>query len=55
MAAMFRPAGLLADDIVDIGRSIANAAGELRRRGPANGGHAPYSNKPQRRQIEIAI
>ena len=46
---------LLVDDIVDTGRSIAYAAAELYRRGIGELWICALLDKPQRRQIEIAI
>jgi hypoxanthine phosphoribosyltransferase len=46
---------LLVDDIVDTGRTIACAAGQLRRRGIGDLWTCALLNKPQRREIEVAI
>jgi hypoxanthine phosphoribosyltransferase len=46
---------LLVDDIVDPGRSIAYAAALLHRLGSANSGHARCLDKPQRREVEVAL
>ena len=46
---------LLVDDIVDTGRSIAYAAAQLRRRGVSDLWICALLDKPQRREIEIAI
>jgi hypothetical protein len=46
---------LLVDDIVDTGRSIAYAAAQLRRRGIGDLWTCALLDKPQRREIEIAI
>jgi len=46
---------LLVDDIVDTGRSIAYAAAELHRCGIRELWICALIDKPQRRQIEIAI
>ena len=46
---------LLVDDIVDTGRSIAYAVAELHRRGIGELWTCVLLDKPQRRQIEIAI
>jgi hypoxanthine phosphoribosyltransferase len=46
---------LLVDDIVDTGRSIAYAAAQLRRRGIDHLWTCALLDKPQRREIEIAI
>jgi hypoxanthine phosphoribosyltransferase len=46
---------LLVDDIVDTGRSIAFAAAQLRRRGISNLWTCALLDKPQRREIEVAI
>jgi len=46
---------LLVDDIVDTGRSIANAAARLRERGIGHLWKCALLNKPQRREIEITI
>jgi hypoxanthine phosphoribosyltransferase len=46
---------LLVDDIVDTGRSIAYAAGELRRGQVGELWTCALLDKPQRRQIEFAI
>jgi hypoxanthine phosphoribosyltransferase len=46
---------LLVDDIVDTGRSIAYVAAELYRRGIGELWICALIDKPQRRQIEIAI
>ena len=49
-----RPA-LLVDDIVDTGRSIAYAAAQLRERGIGDLWTCALLDKPQRREIELAI
>jgi hypoxanthine phosphoribosyltransferase len=46
---------LLVDDIVDTGRSIAYAATQLRRRGVGGLWICALLNKPQRREVEVAI
>jgi hypoxanthine phosphoribosyltransferase len=46
---------LLVDDIVDTGRSIAYAAAQLRRRGIGKLWTCALLDKPQRREIEIAL
>jgi hypoxanthine phosphoribosyltransferase len=46
---------LLVDDIVDTGRSIAYAAGQLRQRGVSDLRICALLDKPQRREIEVAI
>jgi hypoxanthine phosphoribosyltransferase len=46
---------LLVDDIVDTGRSIAYAIAQLRRRGIANLWTCALLDKPQRREVEVAI
>ena len=46
---------LLADDIVDTGRSIAYAAAQLRRRGIGYLWTCALLDKPQRREIEVAL
>lgn len=46
---------LLVDDIVDTGRSIAYAAAQLRRRGVSDLWICALLDKPQRREIEIAL
>jgi hypoxanthine phosphoribosyltransferase len=46
---------LLVDDIVDSGRSIAYAAAQLRRRRIADLWMCVLLDKPQRREIEVAI
>jgi hypoxanthine phosphoribosyltransferase len=46
---------VLVDDIVDTGRSIAYAAAELRRSQVGKLWTCALLDKPQRRQIEIAI
>jgi hypoxanthine phosphoribosyltransferase len=46
---------LLVDDIVDTGRSIADAIAQLRRRGIANLWTCALLDKPQRREVEVAI
>ena len=46
---------LLVDDIVDTGRSIAYAAAQLRRRGIADLWTCVLLDKPQRREIEVAL
>jgi hypoxanthine phosphoribosyltransferase len=46
---------LLVDDIVDTGRSIAYAAAQLRRRGIGDLWICALLDKPQRREIEVAI
>jgi hypoxanthine phosphoribosyltransferase len=46
---------LLVDDIVDTGRSIAYAAAQLRRRGVSDLWICALLDKPQRREIQIAI
>ena len=46
---------LLVDDIVDTGRSIAFAAAQLRQRGIGNLWVCALLDKPQRREIEVAI
>ena len=46
---------LLVDDIVDTGRSIAYAATRLRERGIGNLWTCALLDKPQRREIEVAI
>jgi hypoxanthine phosphoribosyltransferase len=46
---------LLVDDIVDTGRSIAYAATELRRRGVEDLWTCVLLDKPQRREVEVAI
>jgi hypoxanthine phosphoribosyltransferase len=46
---------LLVDDIVDTGRSIAYAATELRRRGVQDLWTCALLDKPQRREVEVAI
>ena len=46
---------LLVDDIVDTGRSIAHAAAQLRERGIANLWTCVLLDKPQRREIEVAL
>jgi hypothetical protein len=46
---------LLVDDIVDTGCSIAFAAGQLRRRGIGNLWICAPLDKPQRREVEVAI
>jgi len=46
---------LLVDDIVDTGRSIAYTTAQLRRRGIAHLWICALLDKPQRREIEVAI
>ncbi len=46
---------LLVDDIVDTGRSIAYATAQLRRRGIGALWTCALLDKPQRREIEVAI
>ncbi len=46
---------LLVDDIVDTGRSIAYAAAQLHRRGIGQLWTCALLDKPQRREIEVAI
>jgi hypoxanthine phosphoribosyltransferase len=46
---------LLVDDIVDTGRSIAYAAAQLRQRGIGDLRTCALLDKPQRREIELAI
>jgi hypoxanthine phosphoribosyltransferase len=46
---------LLVDDIVDTGRSIAYAAAQLRTRGVRDLWTCALLDKPQRREIEVAI
>ncbi len=46
---------LLVDDIVDTARSIAYAAAQLRRRGVSDLWICALLDKPQRREIQIAI
>jgi hypoxanthine phosphoribosyltransferase len=46
---------LLVDDIVDTGRSIAYAAAQLHRRGIGHLWTCALLDKPQRREIEVAI
>ena len=46
---------LLVDDIVDTGRSIAFAAAQLRGRGVSDLWICALLDKPQRREIEIAL
>jgi hypoxanthine phosphoribosyltransferase len=46
---------LLVDDIVDTGRSIAYAAGQLRQRGISNLWICALLDKPQRREVGVAI
>jgi hypoxanthine phosphoribosyltransferase len=46
---------LLVDDIVDTGRSIAHAAAQLRQRGIDDLWICALLDKPQRREIEVAI
>jgi len=46
---------LLIDDIVDTGRTIACAAAQLRRRGIGDLWTCALLDKPQRREIEVAI
>jgi hypoxanthine phosphoribosyltransferase len=46
---------LLVDDIVDTGRSIAFAAAQLRQRGIGNLWICALLDKPQRREVAIAI
>ena len=46
---------LLVDDIVDTGRSIAHAAAQLQRCGIANLWTCVLLDKPQRREIEVAL
>ncbi len=46
---------LLVDDIVDTGRSIAFAAAQLRERGISNLWICALLDKPQRREVEVAI
>ena len=46
---------LLADDIVDTGRSIAYAAGQLRERGVGALWTCALLDKPQRREVEVAL
>jgi hypoxanthine phosphoribosyltransferase len=46
---------LLVDDIVDTGRSIAYAAAQLRGRGVSDLWICALLDKPQRREIEIAL
>jgi hypoxanthine phosphoribosyltransferase len=46
---------LLVDDIVDTGRSIAYAAAQLHRRGIGHLWICALLDKPQRREIEVAI
>ena len=46
---------LLVDDIVDTGRSIAFAAAQLRQRGIGNLWICALLDKPQRREVEVAI
>jgi hypoxanthine phosphoribosyltransferase len=46
---------LLVDDIVDTGRSIAYAAAQLRQRGVEDLWTCALLDKPQRREIEVAI
>jgi hypoxanthine phosphoribosyltransferase len=46
---------LLVDDIVDTGRTIAYAAAQLRQRGIGDLWTCALLDKPQRREIEVAI
>jgi hypoxanthine phosphoribosyltransferase len=46
---------LLVDDIVDTGRSIAYAVAELRRSGVSGLWTCAVLDKPQRRQVEVAL
>jgi hypoxanthine phosphoribosyltransferase len=46
---------LLVDDIVDTGRSIAYAATQLRERGVEDLWTCALLDKPQRREIEVAL
>ena len=46
---------LLVDDIVDTGRSIAYAAAQLRQHGVGDLWTCALIDKPQRRQVEVAI
>jgi hypoxanthine phosphoribosyltransferase len=46
---------LLVDDIVDTGRSITFAAAQLRRRGVRDLWICALLDKPQRREVEVAI
>jgi hypoxanthine phosphoribosyltransferase len=46
---------LLVDDIVDTGRSIAFAAAQLRQRGIRDLWTCVLLDKPQRREVEVAI
>jgi hypoxanthine phosphoribosyltransferase len=46
---------LLVDDIIDTGRSIAYAAARLRQHGISNLWICALLDKPQRREIEVAI
>jgi hypoxanthine phosphoribosyltransferase len=46
---------LLVDDIVDTGRSIAYAAAQLRRHGVGDLWICALLDKPQRREVEVAI
>jgi hypoxanthine phosphoribosyltransferase len=46
---------LLVDDIVDTGRSIAYAAAQLRQRGIGDLWTCALLDKPQRREVEVAI
>jgi hypoxanthine phosphoribosyltransferase len=46
---------LLVDDIVDTGRSIAYAAAQLRQRGIGDLWTCALLDKPQRREIEVAL
>jgi hypoxanthine phosphoribosyltransferase len=46
---------LLVDDIVDTGRSIAYAAAQLHRRGIGHLWICALLDKPQRREVEVAI
>jgi hypoxanthine phosphoribosyltransferase len=46
---------LLVDDIVDTGRSIAYAAAQLRRRGIGNLWICALLDKPERREVEVAV
>ena len=46
---------LLVDDIVDTGRSIAFAAAQLRQRGTGNLWTCALLDKPQRREVDVAL
>jgi hypoxanthine phosphoribosyltransferase len=54
-ASLAGRAVLLVDDIVDTGRSLAYAAAQLRHHGIANLWICALLDKPQRREIEVAI